>query len=176
VPESVVVPVARPIRSLVELEAALASSDAGERARAAWEVSGASHVAQVLLDRVLEMSHRDPAEPVREAATWAYSHLEATGGLTGATQAFDELPVAVWTPAPQPPKDARAHRAGGDVVVEVLVSERGDVVHAEVRQSTEGLDDAALECARGWRFTPARAKGRPVACVARVSVRFQAFR
>jgi TonB family protein len=84
--------------------------------------------------------------------------------------------VAVRTPTPSPPTDPLAHRTGGDVLVDVLISESGEVVHAEVRQSVAGLDDSALQCARFWLFTPARAAGKPVACVARMSVSLRAYR
>jgi TonB family protein len=61
------------------------------------------------------------------------------------------------------------------VVVDVLISETGEVVHAEVSQSVKGLDEPALECAKGWLFRPARAEGKPVPCVARVSLSFRAY-
>ncbi len=175
-PESTVVPVQRPARDVSKLKAALASADAGERAAAAWEIAGATEVTPAVLEQVFEASQSDSAEAVREAASWAYSHLEARSGPGNRSRAYDEAPVAVETPTPRPPTDPRAHRRGGDVVVEILISARGEVVHAEVRQSTVGLDEPALDCARSWKFKPARLKGNVVPCVALVTVRFQALR
>ena len=174
--ESTVVQPAPPGRPLAEIEASLASADAEERARAAWELAGARSVTGTLLEHLRDLSRKDPSEQVREGAAWAYYHVEGASGVTGPTRAYDQAPTPVRTPRPSPPKDPHAQRVGGDVVVDVLVSATGEVVHAEVSQSVPGLDEAAIECAKSWFFTPALAEGKPVPCVARVSVSFRAFR
>ena len=153
----------------------LESEDAEERTNAAWDLAGARPVVAAVLERLLELSRSDPEERVRLAAAWSYSHLEAASERTGPTRAYDEPPQALHTTRPLPPKDAVAQRTGGDVVVEILISERGEVARAEVRQSVAGLDEAALECV-DWSFAPARAEGRPVPSVALASVSFRAYR
>jgi len=173
--ESLQASISAPSRPIAELEAALGSVNTDERARATWELAGTRPVSTALLDRVRELTRRDPDDGVRQAAAWAYNHLEAASDITGPTRAFDEPPTVLRSTRPSLPKDARARRRGGEVVVEVLISESGEVVRAEIRQSVEGLDEPALECARSWLFAPARAEGRPVASVALVSVSFRAY-
>jgi len=176
VSESAVVQRPSPVRPAGELEAALGSGEPVERARAAWELAGTRAASPELMRRLRELSRRDSSEQVREAAAWAYYHVEAASSVTGPTRAYDQAPAPVRTSRPSPPKDPQAFRTGGDVVVDVLVSEAGEVVHAEVSQSVAGLDEAALECAKAWLFAPALAEGKPVPSVARVSVSFRAFR
>jgi TonB family protein len=174
--ESVPVQLPLPGRSIAELQRALGADDPDERAGAAWESAGALPVSTALLERLHELSRGDSEERVRQAAAWGYSHLEAVNGPAGSTRAYDEPARALRTTNPLPPKDPAAQRTGGDVVVEILISERGEVVRAEVRQSVAGLDESALECVKNWLFAPARADGKPVPSVARVSVNFRAYR
>lgn len=162
-------------RPIAELETALGSGNPEERATSAWELAGARAGGAALLEHLRQLSRSDPDERVRQGAAWAYYRLEAESGITGPTQAYDEAPTPVRTPRPSLPRDARAQRVGGDVVVDVLISESGEVVHAEVSQSVAGLDESAVECAKAWLFKPARAAGKPVPCVARVSVSFRAY-
>ncbi|HEX8198428.1 MAG TPA: TonB family protein [Pyrinomonadaceae bacterium] len=64
---------------------------------------------------------------------------------------------------PEYPKAALAARAGGRVTVRVVVSESGDVVHAELNCGVNGhplLRNAALEAARKSKFTPFQASGQ----------------
>ena len=49
--------------------------------------------------------------------------------------------------------------AGGVVLVEALVGRMGDVEQAKVLSSAPGFDQAALDAARQWKFTPSRVQG-----------------
>ena len=53
--------------------------------------------------------------------------------------------------------------SGHVVVVELLVSERGDVQGAQIVSSTSGLfNETSVQAARQWKFRPARRDGLPV--------------
>ena len=65
-------------------------------------------------------------------------------------------------PAPEYPEEARSNRWEGRVEVKMLVSETGAVAEAHVVSSSgyRSLDNAAVRCVRGWRFSPKYVDGR----------------
>ena len=82
-------------------------------------------------------------------------------GLSG----YHDVRVAYLTYAPDPPIDRRRlpEWVRGDVVVEVTIDEKGDVVQTKLLQSVGfGLDDVIIETLRRWRYQPAKVDGVPV--------------
>lgn len=80
-------------------------------------------------------------------------------------------------PAEFYPADARAAREEGSVVLLLTVDDTGDVVTANVEQSTgyERLDNAAVTAAvNSWRFIPGRVNGTPVEMEMKIKVSFEA--
>lgn len=101
---------------------------------------------------------------------------------------FKTLPVAPLTPSPQatpPPKEilvqggvmqgavlkrvmpgylplAKAAGVSGRVDVQVVISEEGRVIEAEVVSSPPLLWEAALKAAKQWVFKPTELSGVPV--------------
>jgi protein TonB len=76
---------------------------------------------------------------------------------------------------PQPAYADRAREAGiqGKVRVELTVDDSGAVVSARVLESLGyGLDEAALEAAKTWRFEPATRCGKSTATTFVVGIRF----
>jgi TonB family protein len=74
-------------------------------------------------------------------------------------------PVPVHTVRPDYPDSAIRRRVSGTVKVRVLVSEKGEVLNAEIISSPDpmgALDRAALSAVRAWKFDPARRDGKPV--------------
>lgn len=66
--------------------------------------------------------------------------------------------------SPKYPDDARKKGMEGTVFVKLLVSERGDVKQTEVVQSdAEIFNQASIDAAMKWRFTPGKKNGVPVA-------------
>ena len=54
----------------------------------------------------------------------------------------------------------------GSVWLKCVVSETGDITDVEVTKSLDteyGLDQAAIDAARQWKFKPGRKDGKPVA-------------
>jgi protein TonB len=63
---------------------------------------------------------------------------------------------------PPPPPAARAVRASGAVSVQVLIDENGSVVSATAVSGHPLLRAAAVQAARGARFSPTQLSGQPV--------------
>jgi TonB family protein len=72
------------------------------------------------------------------------------------------LPKAVSKPQPAYPPIARAARASGTVLVQVIVDESGKVIAAQAVSGNPLLQVAAVQAARGWQFTPTLLDGKAV--------------
>lgn len=74
-------------------------------------------------------------------------------------------PTLLFAPQPAYPEAAAQAHIEGIVELELLVDDAGRVTNVKVLQSLGGgLDEVAVESARAFRFSPARAAERPVAC------------
>jgi periplasmic protein TonB len=83
-------------------------------------------------------------------------------------------PLKVYGPAPVYTELARRARIQGLVVLQAVIDREGNVVSAEVvRGLPMGLDQAALDAVRQWRYEPATLRGRPVAVAFHLVVRFE---
>ena len=82
-------------------------------------------------------------------------------------------PQRIGYVAPRYPPLAQSARLEGDVTIEALINERGEVIDAKVVKGTALLDAAALEAVRQWRYLPTRLNGMPVSVLLQVTVRFQ---
>src|SRR5881397_3603772 len=71
------------------------------------------------------------------------------------------------------PPEARAARISGVVILQVTVSEAGDVSDARTLRGHPLLDGAAVEAVRQWRYSPTLLNGEPVPVIATVSIAFQ---
>jgi TonB family protein len=85
----------------------------------------------------------------------------------------EELPEVESRVAPGYPEIARRAGVEGTVLIQALVGRDGLVKDARVTKSIPMLDSAAIEAVRRWRFSPARARGEPVAVWVAVPVRFR---
>jgi protein TonB len=74
---------------------------------------------------------------------------------------------------PKYPRAAFDKKVQGTVLVEIVIGTDGRVVKPRILESVPGLDEAALDCVRSWRFKPALKDGKPVATVARVPIAFK---
>ncbi len=74
---------------------------------------------------------------------------------------------------PKYPRKARDMGETGLVVLRITIDANGHPVSVEIAQKAgSGFDEAALAAARKSAFAPATHKGRPVACIALLPVRF----
>lgn len=95
---------------------------------------------------------------------------------------------AITRVAPAYPAIAKQERVDGVVLVQVLVSETGDVLSAEVIKTQlrhhigkadeipigaeEALKQAAVEAVRQWRFTPTIFEGKPIKVLGTITLNF----
>jgi len=79
---------------------------------------------------------------------------------------------AILRVEPEYPSQARLHRVGGTVVVEIKVDECGRVIDAKTLSGHPDLTDASLKAARQWRFNPTKVEGRPIKVIGTLSFNF----
>jgi protein TonB len=75
-------------------------------------------------------------------------------------------PTELYQEKPKYTSDAMRAKIQGDVHLEIVVSETGTVTDARVIKSLDkayGLDQAAIEAAKKWKFKPGLRNGVPVA-------------
>ena len=82
-------------------------------------------------------------------------------------------PVLVYEVKAVYPPEARAEKLEGTVTVEAIVDTTGSVYEARVVDSIKGLDQAALDAVKQWRFQPALLNGEPVAVVCSIEISFR---
>jgi TonB family protein len=70
------------------------------------------------------------------------------------------------------PITARAAHISGDVVVELIVDEEGDVLSARAISGHPLLKEAALNAAWDWKFSPTIYQGRPVKVIGQIEFHF----
>jgi protein TonB len=77
-------------------------------------------------------------------------------------------------PAPAYPALSRQLGEQGKVLVRVLVNAEGNVEHVVLRKTSgyDGLDEAALETVKQWRFVPAKRAAQPIAAWVVVPISF----
>jgi protein TonB len=74
---------------------------------------------------------------------------------------------------PEHPLAAMKARVEGTVVVEALVDEQGRVADVRVTKSIPLLDQAAMDAARQWEFTPTLMNGEPVPVLLQLEMDFR---
>jgi TonB family protein len=83
-------------------------------------------------------------------------------------------PKPIFTPPPAYPEIARKARLQGTVLVDAVIDREGNVIPRRLlRTLPMGLDRAALDTVRKWKFKPATLDGRPVNVYYVVPVVFQ---
>jgi TonB family protein len=103
--------------------------------------------------------------------------LTAEGQAPEAAQpgSFDEPPKLIKQTQPKYPRWAFDQRIQGIVNLQIVIDGSGRVAAWKIVRSIPSLDAAAVACVRQWSFSPARAKGRPVATMASAPVSFRIY-
>ena len=112
--------------------------------------------------------HIAPAVPAVAAAKAAFAPAKRTllVAKNNEVTCTEELVKAVPISSPRPSYTPEAENSGieGKVKIELKVNEQGDVEEAKVLQGLGyGLDEAAMQTVKRWRFRPATLCGKPVA-------------
>jgi TonB family protein len=114
-----------------------------------------------------------PAAPA--AAAPIAAHADAGGTPAPDTLAFvhpGSAPAVLDSCSAQRPAAARDAGIYGRVAVQALVDTSGAVTAVHVTRSVPMLDEAAVECARRWRFAPFRVGGRALPYHVAMTIRF----
>ena len=82
-------------------------------------------------------------------------------------------PRKTWNVTPEYPRLARLRRIEGIVILEVTVNRDGNVSNVSLLRSPVGLEDAAINAVRQWRYEPTIVNERPVSVIFSETVRFQ---
>lgn len=85
---------------------------------------------------------------------------------------YDEPPKIVKSAKPKYPVVPFQQGVEGTVLIEFTVNVKGGVEALKIIESIPALDQAALDCVKKWRFTPAKRAGRAVAARAQAPVTF----
>ena len=118
---------------------------------------------------------RPSGAPVRTGGFGDVVVAEAPPARSERAAARPETPVQIVSkPAPSYTEEARALRVEGEVVLEVVFEASGRTrVIGVVEGLGHGLDETAIEAARGIEFEPARREGRAVDYNAVLRIVFQ---
>lgn len=79
---------------------------------------------------------------------------------------------AISLPKPVYPPIARAARASGTVVVQVIIGEDGNIIWAQAIAGHPLLQSAAVEAARQAKFSPTTLEGQPVKVIGTINYNF----
>lgn len=84
-----------------------------------------------------------------------------------------QAPVKVNAPQPQYTEIARKARIQGVVIVQAIIDKEGNVQNVKVLKGLPmGLDQAAVEAIKSWKFKPATLNGKPVTVYYNLTVNF----
>jgi protein TonB len=118
-------------------------------------------------------AEKEPASkdtPSKEAVTMA-----AKGDTSVSAGLIMARPLYRKNPAPNYPRRARRKGYEGNVILEVLVDEKGNVIELKVFESSgyNSLDKSALSSVRKWLFEPGTRNGKAARMWVRVPIRFK---
>jgi len=83
-------------------------------------------------------------------------------------------PVKLSAPSPQYTEIARKARIQGVVIVEAIIDKEGEVTNVKILKGLPmGLDTAAADAVKRWKFKPATLNGKPVAVIYNLTVNFR---
>lgn len=85
-----------------------------------------------------------------------------------------QAPVKTHAPQPQYTEIARKARLQGVVIVQAIIDKEGNVTNVKILKGLGmGLDQAAVDAIKKWRFQPATLHGKPVAVYYNLTVNFR---
>ncbi len=83
-------------------------------------------------------------------------------------------PEKIVAPQPQYTEIARKARIQGVVIIEAIIDKQGNVTNVKMLKGLPmGLDQAAADAVKKWKFKPATLNGKPVAVIYNLTVNFR---
>ena len=123
------------------------------RFAAAWFPLRAGYIGSAAVQNERPAADQPAQEPIRLDSTILQSKL-------------------ITTVEPILPEQAVAARVAGVVILQVTVSQKGEVSDLKVLRGHPLLDQAAMDAVRQWKYSPTYLEGEPVAVIASVPVSF----
>jgi protein TonB len=85
-----------------------------------------------------------------------------------------KAPEKITAPQPQYTEIARKARIQGVVIVQAIIDKEGNVTNVKVLKGLPmGLEEAAVDAIKQWKFKPATLNGRPVTVYYNLTVNFK---
>ena len=105
------------------------------------------------------------------------SHGEATGAPARAGVNGVGAPRCIYCPPPNYTKKARAAKLQGTVLLDVTVTEDGEVIDPKLIKGLGlGMDEKALTQVKKWKMQPAISpNGKPAKCRVQIEVTFHLY-
>jgi len=116
-----------------------------------------------------------PFDPNGRGAGGGHEKVAAVPASDEPIRVFGAVTRPVIIDGPQPRYTETARRAGvqGTVIVEAVINEQGRVTDVRVLKTLPmGLDQAAVDAVRSWRFKPATLGSKPVKVFYTLTVNF----
>jgi TonB family protein len=99
-----------------------------------------------------------------EAADEKAAPVYAIGDIKG--------PKLITKVEPVYPEEAKKNGIKGIVIIEATTNDKGDVVDTNILKSVPGLDQAAIDALKQWKYEPMIISGKPKGFVFTVTMRF----
>ena len=115
------------------------------------------------------------ASPLDDPALTESLNVEPAKGVDDEVLDWDEVegkPEILKKVDPIYPELARKEGISGIVLVTVLIDTSGNVEVADISKSIKGLDQAALDAAREFKFTPGTKSDQPVKVKMQIPFKF----
>ena len=128
------------------------------------ETNTAVESSGVIIDVPPNAAQIDQASKTLPPGPWLHPGRPINGGILNGK--------AVSLPVPQYPAAARLAGDAGEVAVQIIIDEQGNVVWAEASEGPATLREAAETSARKARFPPTKLMGQPIKISGRVIYNF----
>jgi TonB family protein len=70
------------------------------------------------------------------------------------------------------PREARKNHSQGDVILQVIIDDQGNVLKLKPLQGEPVLADAAIDAVKQWKFRPYLLNGEPMKVEAQITIGF----
>ena len=137
-----------------------------------------------IIPLTIEESDMSDDEDIEEIETIGPTTLDLTKpppvsreGTTPTFVVHEEIPIPIKKVRPEYSQFAKNAGIEGEVLVRAEVFEEGNVGAVEIVKSLQsgpgGLDEAAIQAVKQWKFIPAKNQGKPVAVWVTFPIKFE---